>query len=252
MKGFLLILISMTVLATPCCAAQSGSIDGPPVPDVDDRMLQEKYHIPLTEEGLLAALHHPVSDVRSYVAGKLAAEAHKDAIPAILAALAVEPVPGAQVLLARAAGQLGSNEAVSALRSRCSDQKWSYVLRMMAASAMLDLGHKECLEDVLEALRSGEEAHTPSGDQDAVMALNMIPRYQHLTPQELEVTEAAVAPALQSPALVVRLTAGGYTIPRLGDTRWAIEQLRNALAVERDEMARKPLEAALRQLVSGQ
>ncbi len=61
-----------------------------PVRDLDERTLQEKYHIALTEEGLIGALQHPEGLVRSFAAIKLAENQDKNAIAPILAALAVD------------------------------------------------------------------------------------------------------------------------------------------------------------------
>jgi hypothetical protein len=51
-----------------------------PVPDLDEGVLQAKYHIAPTKEGLLAALHHEQAVVRSFAATKLAADGDKDAV----------------------------------------------------------------------------------------------------------------------------------------------------------------------------
>ena len=77
------------------------------VVDLDDRTLQEKYHIPPTTPGFLTALHHERSDVRSFAALRLAVEGQRDAIPAILAALSAETFPGAKISIATAAAELG-------------------------------------------------------------------------------------------------------------------------------------------------
>src|ERR1700683_5037674 len=72
-------------------------------PDMDERTLQEKYHIALTEEGLIGALQHQEAAVRTFAAMRLAYDGDKAAVRPILDALAVEKVDGDKIILATAA-----------------------------------------------------------------------------------------------------------------------------------------------------
>jgi HEAT repeat protein len=215
---------------------------------MNERTLWEKYHIASTKEGLIGALEHPEGTVRGFAASKLAAEGQKDAVPAILVALAKETVPGVRISLALAAARLGSDDGIAALRTKCRDRTRATGLRMMAASAMLDLGREDCLTDVLEGLRSAENGRTPIDDQDIMGALYMTPRFKNPKPEQAEETKALVAMALQSDTPIVRSVAANYTIPRMADNSWAVEQLQGVLAVERDENVRKTIQAALEKL----
>src|ERR1700678_138324 len=106
-------------------------------PDMDERTLQEKYHIALTEEGLIGALQHQEPAVRSFVAMRLAYDGHKAAVRPILDALAVEKIDGNKMGLATAAAQLGSDEGLNALKSMCEDRSWSPTMRVLAAQSMV-------------------------------------------------------------------------------------------------------------------
>jgi hypothetical protein len=98
---------------------------GVPVPDMDERTLQEKYHIAPTEEGLIGALQHREAVVRSFAAIKLANDGVTAAIRPILDALAAETIPGVKIGQATSAARLGAPEGFSALKSMCDDRSWS-------------------------------------------------------------------------------------------------------------------------------
>src|SRR5260370_35042116 len=91
--------------------AQTRFVEGP---GVADTTLQD-HHIALTNDALLAALRHPAPNVRPPAALVLATRGEKDAVPAILAALAAETFPGARIGLAYAATELGAEHGFAAL-----------------------------------------------------------------------------------------------------------------------------------------
>ena len=101
-------------LAAVSLSPAARAADGQPVPDMDERVLWERYHIPPTKEGLLTALHHSDASVRTFAAARLAARGEKDVAPAILAALRAEALPGARTLIA-----VGSREARRGGRGPC-------------------------------------------------------------------------------------------------------------------------------------
>ena len=222
------------------CCAQPQASEGNPVPHLDERALQEKYHIAPTKEGLLAALHHERSDVRSFAAIKLASDQEKDAVPAILAALTAETVPGGKIILATAAAQLGSDEAFEALTQMCDDPSWSPVLRMSAAQSMLgNLGREGCLVGILAVLRSpGDDFQAP------MMALTLLPRFKNVPPSEREQIKGFAAMYLRNRNGVLRMTAA-HLMRELGDS-WAISELQTALAAESDESVQHVIAYELR------
>jgi hypothetical protein len=135
-------------------SAQVPTGNNRPVVDVDERVLWEKYHIPLTKEGLLGALGHERSDVRSFAALKLAAGGQNDAITPILVALRTETVAGAAISMATAASQLDSDEGIQALKAMCENPNWQPSLRMLAAQSMMNLDgqtakYEGCLNGVV-------------------------------------------------------------------------------------------------------
>ncbi len=127
-------------LAIACIgmAAYTGQATaGPPIRDMDERTLQEKYHIASTEEGLIGALRHESRDVRSFAALELANNGDKAAIRPILDALATEPLQSVKIDLANAAARLGAPEGFDALKSMCADSTLSPAFRMIAAQSMV-------------------------------------------------------------------------------------------------------------------
>src|SRR5580704_8053631 len=142
-------------------------------PDMDERTLQEKYHIALTEEGFIGALQHQDSAVRTFAAMRLAYDGDKAAVRPILDALKVEKIDGDRIILATAAAQLGSDEGLNTLKSMCEERSWSPTVRMIAAQSMiLDLGRQECLFDIVEVLRSADAS--PDDYSAAIIALNVL------------------------------------------------------------------------------
>ena len=209
-----------------------------PVRDLDERTLQEKYHIAPTEEGLIGALQHREGLVRSFAALKLAENRDKNAIAPILAALAAESQEGTRIILATAAAQLGADEGLNALRSMCEDRSWSPTLRMGAAQSMVSfLGRQDCLSDVLEVLRSEPDDH-----QASFGALNLL-TYSWLKqapPGQLDEIRALAALYLKSPDSMLRIAAGACIRDHGGPS--AITQLRAAIDVEQESAVRESLE----------
>jgi HEAT repeat protein len=188
-------------------------------------------------------LRHPDPGVRGFGAGRLAAHGERDAIPAILAAMAIEPVPGVQNMMAAAAAQLGSDDGVGALRSRCRNRGWDPILRMAAARYMLDLGRNDCLGDVLDVLRSTETSQSVEDNQVVLQALSLIPQFKSVTPDELREIRTIVPVYFQSKFPWVRATLVS-TLRQIGDP-WAAEQLRNALTAEQEAYVRASIKSAL-------
>jgi hypothetical protein len=215
-------------------AAQTGKvIAGLPTPDMDERTLQDKYHIASTEEGLTGALQHQEPAVRSFAAVKLAEKGDKAAASPIMAALAVEKVEGVKVIQATSAARLGATEGFNALKSMCEDRTSSPTMRMVAAQSMVNfLGSQECLSDVIDALRSA-----PDDPEAIVEALNLFPRFKQIPQGQLNEIRDLSAGYLKSQYPAFRILAS-QGVRHLGGP-WAISQLRAALDAEKDENVRK-------------
>ncbi|HEX4137947.1 MAG TPA: HEAT repeat domain-containing protein [Bryobacteraceae bacterium] len=221
--------------------AQTAVRGGPPKPDMDERTLQEKYHIAANEEGLIGALQHQDQAVRDFAAIRLANDGDKVAIRPILDALSAEKVDGVRIIQAASAARLGSTEGFDALKSMCEDQTWSPTMRMVAAQTMINVvGHQECLADVLDVLRSQPEDHQASS-----MALNLLTfnRFRQIPPNQADEIRNLCANYLKSPASELRMAAGGCIRDQGGP--WAISQLRAAIDAEGEQAVRNSLEKDL-------
>jgi HEAT repeat protein len=223
-----------------------GLIAGVPTPDMDERTLQDKYHIASNEEGLTGALQHQDPAVRSFAAMRLAYDEKKDAIRPIVDALAQEKIDGVKIIQATSAAQLGSAEGFNALKSMCEDRSWSPVMRMVAAQTMINfLSREDCLPDVLDALRSAPDDH-----QATFMALNLFTykKFKHTPPGQIDEIRDIAAMYLKSEAPDLRMAAG-MCIRDVGGP-WAISELRAAIAEERDEAVRTSLARDIKDLIS--
>src|SRR5579862_1715012 len=229
------ILVYLAIGCVGLAAQTPGkAISGIPVPDVNERTLQETYHIAPTKEGLLVALQHPSPSVRNFAATKLAESGDKSATRPILAALAAETVESSKIILATSASKLGAAERFDALKSMCSDRSSSPEQRMNAAHSMvLLLGRQECLSDILEVLWAPAADH-PRAD---AMALGVLSGFKQIPPIRLDEIRNLSTVYVKSQEWEVRLAAS-QLITVLGGP-WAISQLQAALDVERDENVRR-------------
>jgi HEAT repeat protein len=215
---------------------------GPPASDMDDQTLLEKYQIPATKEGWLAALQNSEPLVRVYAAHKLATGRYADAVQPILAALAKEMLPGDAVILAYAAARLGADDGYKALNRMCQAPNWDAGLRMTAARTMLYLGRSDCLPSVLNVLQRSAD------DQATVLALNLMPLFTQLTADQMEEVKTLLSTSLENSSTAVRSEAC-YALHQFG-VPWAIERLRSALAVETDESVRNVIASYLAHPIS--
>lgn len=204
-------------------------------PDMDERTLQEKYHIASTKEGLIGALRHQSSEVRSFAASKLADDGDKNAITPILDALAAETLEGNKIVLAASAARLGASEGFDALEGMCDDGSWSPTTRMVAAQTMVQVVRRRgCLSGILDVLGSAPDDH-----QAAQMGLNLLPSFKQAPPGQLAQMRDLSAGYLKSEAPQLRIVAG-QCVRDLGGP-WAISQLRTALDAERNQTVRNSL-----------
>src|ERR1035441_2082507 len=239
MKTQSLYLLFGCAVAVIAHAAQTSAVNGKPVPDMDERVLQERYHIVPNKEGLLGALRHERGDVRSFAALKLAADGHKDASPPILAALTVETREGVKITLAIAAAQLGAEDGMKALKSMCEDPSWSPGLRMIAAQGMIGFFGGEAAPSAQTALQgclasAWSVLRSPGDNQAAVMAMNLVARVRQIPPTQRQEIRDIGAMYLRDQAPELRMAASRFIREVAGDS-WAVAQLRAALDVEREE-----------------
>lgn len=210
--------------------------------------LRRKYS-PLTKDSLLAALRDPTRDVRVLAAIRLADAREHDAVPVIMAMLKTEPTPSVRATLALEAARLGSEEGIAALTGMCRDGS-EPVARLAAAEDMLVfLNNEDCLADVVDILRSSYDSR--SGDIEGILqALSLLPRFKHVPPQQLAEIRRLAPAVLMSHDAIVRAFASDV-LDKFGDAT-AIRQLKDALAAEKDETARKAMTSAITSLESAQ
>ncbi|HUG97431.1 MAG TPA: HEAT repeat domain-containing protein, partial [Nitrososphaera sp.] len=132
----------------------------------------QQHNVALTQPALLAALRSTDAEVRWLAAQKLANDAARDAIPAIIEALDAEKVPRTKVNIASALAQLGDNRGTVALRDVCDDVRTRSSIRMLAAQYLLNVGDEHCLGSVVQILSSKPDADSQ------VQALSLLPRFR--------------------------------------------------------------------------
>jgi len=209
------------------------------------KILEQKYHTPLTKDALVAALRDNLPVVRGAAAARLAFSKEKDTVPSILAALAIESSPSIKILFASSAAELGAQEGFAALRGMCRDSGWSSIDRMQAANMMIGLKNEGCLADVLNVLRSHDNNDDAVNDA-ANMAISILLQHKHIPAEELPAIRGLAQVFLRSENPAIRGGASDL-LEKYGDSLSA-EHLRGALAVEQDEAVRKGMAAALRSL----
>jgi|ERR1700693_5117507 len=230
-------LIPIIVIALAAGASQQPLLSDIPVVD-GEKLLNEKYHTPLTREALLSALYDSDSSVRVLAASKLAAAGQKDVVPFILAALERESVPGARMTLALIAARLREPAGIVALEGMCGNLNWDSGLRMSAAQTMDQLNRDDCLPDILSFLSA------PDDNQAAIMALNSL-HYHHdqASAEQIQEIRRFVPTFLKNADPMVRVYAS-EVLGKFGDSSSALD-LRNALAIEHVESAMDAMSAAL-------
>jgi len=202
-------------------------------------LLRER-NIELTEPALIAALQNPDSHVRYLAALVLAEDKSTDAVPAIMEALAIEKVPETRVNIALALAQLGGKKGFAKLQGTCDDAEAAPYLRMYAAKYMLDLGEENCLAAVTEVSQSTADLGS------RVLALSLLPRFQHASADDSRKILSAGLKALLDSQAEVRIAAGDAVV-RLGNLS-AIPSLERAIMREQDEAVRSQLNLDLERL----
>jgi HEAT repeat protein len=205
------------------------------------KILEQKYHTPLTKDALVAALRDNLPVVRGAAAARLAFSKEKDTVPSILAALAIESSTSIKILFASSAAKLGAQEGFAALRGMCRDSGWSSIDRMQAANMMVSLKNEDCLADVLNVLRSHD--NDDAVNDAANMAISVLLQHKHIPAEELPAIRGLAQVFLRSENPSIRGGASDL-LEKYGDSLSA-DYLRSALAVEQDEAVRKAMAEAL-------
>ena len=117
-----------------------------------------RHGIPLTHEGLIAALNNEDADIRVNAAQQLADNKEKDAIPFIRESAAREQKFTNRSNMALFLAQLGDSSGSDFLKAYCSNLSAPAWERLHAANNMLTLRSDACFPDVLSILQSSTNA----------------------------------------------------------------------------------------------
>ena len=207
-----------------------------------------RHGIPLTHDGLIAALKNPDGLVRRNAAQQLSVTNDKDAIPAIRDAAARDPIFSNRANMAYDLARLGDSSGVDFLKRTCSDGSITAYYRLEAADEMLYLHSDACFPDVLPILQSSTDAGV------VVRALEICANAKHQLEDE---GNPNTPPDKQRDRLVLELVARRVSDPddsvraaasdilaKLGDSSQAYI-LEDAIAQETDEGTRRLLQADL-------
>ena len=203
--------------------------------------LLRKHGVDLSQASLLLALRSRDSSVRYLAAMKLAEDKAVDTIPAIEATLNAESLPRNRVNIALALGLLGDELGRDELKKVCADKEFPSEFRMYAVRYMFDLGIEKdegCLHAAEETVQLVDSENFHSGDR--VTALELLPRFRMLTPQESQTVFQLVLDRLNDSEAMVRMEAS-RSLATLGNQD-AIPYLDAAIAMEQDENIRSVLE----------
>ncbi len=233
------LFISILLLVTLLAAQEAPQVGNVRLSRFGD--LLREHNIQLTEPALLRALKNPDADVRFLAAMKLEEDHAVDAIPAIRAALAGEKDPRARVNIALALGLLGDQTGSVELRRVCADRSFVPEFRLYAARYTFDLHsqNEDCLGAAEETLESEKFA-------DRISALELLPRFQDLTPKQSQEVLNLVLSRLKDPEPVVQMAAS-HALASLGNPS-AINDLEAAMDREQDQAVRSVFETDLKKL----
>jgi HEAT repeat protein len=179
---------------------------------------------------------------------KLSEDKAADAIPEVKEALATEKVPRTRVNLAVALGLLGDPGGPDELKGLCADQNFPPEFRLYAVRYMFDLH----VEKDTECLRAAEQiVQTVDADYHTaayrIMALELLPQFRSLTPEESEKVFQLVVERLDDPEPTVRMQAS-QSLVNLGNPGAAASYLEAAATREKDESVRRAFEKDLAKL----
>jgi HEAT repeat protein len=210
--------------------------------------LLREAHIELTEPALIRALKNPNPEVRDLAAMKLAEDKAKDAIPEVKEALAEEKIPRTRVNIAVGLGLLGDPGGRDELKRLCADESFPPEFRLYAVRYMFDLGvenDEDCLNAAEAIVQMVDADYHTAGHRGT--ALELLPRFRGLTPEDSKKVFALVVGRLDDPEPTVRMQAGA-ALADLGDPAAAISSLETAMAKEKEESVRSFFEKDLETL----
>jgi HEAT repeat protein len=221
--------LALLALIVPTTQSQKAPFDAAPH-FITFRDALKQRHIEPTRQGLADALQNPDWQIRYLSALVLAENGQRDAIDEIRQALKEEKVPEARGNIALALAQLGDEEGLETLRGTCADSSAPARLRIYAAKYMLDLHHDDCLTFVTDLIRSSTDPAV------RVIALSLVPRFQNVSPAELERLSSSAVGALSDQHPEVR-SAASLALGLLGDAS-VIPALKSAIGSEKEEPIR--------------
>src|SRR5581483_2937596 len=156
--------------------------------------LLHMHNIDLTAPSLVAALRNTDPEVRWLAAVQLQEDKVVEAIPAIYQALESEKAPRARVNMALALALLGDPGGRDELHRLCADETFPPEFRLYAVRYMFDLHvskDESCLR-AAEQIANHTRAYRSS-------ALELLPRFHDLTPEESDKVFRIVARRLKDP-----------------------------------------------------
>jgi len=210
--------------------------------------LLREHKIELTEPALIAALKNPDASVRFLAAMKLAEDKDLKSIPDVKQALSAERVPRTRVNLAVALGLLGDPGGIDELKKLCADKSFPPEFRLYAVTYTFDLHvdkDEGCLKTAEElAQLVTDDYHTSSY---RTTALELLPRFRALTPEESQKILQIVVGRLEDPEPTVRMQAG-QSLVVIGNPA-VVPELEAALANQKDEAVRSTLQEDLDRLL---
>jgi HEAT repeat protein len=231
-EWFCLCIYGVCTLAVHCYSQQ-----GPP-PTIEEVL--RGHHVELNEVALIRALHSADKEVRGLAAAELAGLKLTSALPEIVYAAKNENDLQTQVNIAAAATWLNSDEGLQILTSICRDSTVSAFVRVRAARSVFDKNDHSCFSALVEIMR-------PISETDArIYALEAASQIKHKTQQEAQIILTWAVDALQDQNIRLRLHAC-QAIRLLKDPQ-AVQPLRRATDVEREEAVREQMKSSLNYL----
>lgn len=200
--------------------------------------------IPLTDDCLLVALHSQNHEVRNLVAGEVAHQQIKQAIPVIEQLLANETKLHCRIQLASDLTVLGDQQGTKTLAGYCTNAAEPIWARLDAARGLqADLKQQSCPEVLIAALHERESSYR-------AQALQLIPHSIDLSATDFLQLHTLLLKSLSDQDRLVRIIAA-QTVAKMNDVS-AIPALQAALAGETDPDVRSAMNAGVKSLQSQQ
>jgi HEAT repeat protein len=200
----------------------------------------QRHYVELTEVALVQALHSADKEVRGLAAAELAELKLTSALPEIVYAARNENDAQTRVNMASAATWLGSDEGLHILTSMCNSSTVPAFVRVRAAQSAFDKQDHSCFPALVEMMR-------PIAETDArIHALELASQIKDKTDQEARIVLMSAVDALQDQDIRMRLQAC-EALRWLKDIQ-AVQPLRNAIDLEREEAVSQQMKSTLNYL----